>query len=94
MGTYASRGLFGVQLPLWYSLLTEFLHHAATQQFHSPLIQFALFLPDLFLDARESFLERIPLIFLLLDFAANGINVTMSAASWSSSLSVFGISSP
>ena len=29
-------------------------------------IQFALFLPDLFLDRGKSFLERIPLIFLLL----------------------------
>ena len=46
---------------------TEFLHHAATQQFRSALIQFALFLADLFLDRSESFLERIPLGFLLLE---------------------------
>ena len=55
------HGLFRVRVR------TEFLHHAVTQQCRSPFIQFALFLPDLFLDPRESFLERIPLIFLLLE---------------------------
>ena len=38
-----------------------------TQQCRAAVIQFALFLADLFLDGREFFLERVPRIFLLLE---------------------------
>ena len=50
-----------------FSVRIEFLHHPATHQFRTAFIQFALFLPELFLDGREFLLERITLIFLLLE---------------------------
>ena len=45
----------------------EFLHHAATHQFRTAFIQFALFLPELFLDGTEFLLKRTLLLLLLLE---------------------------
>ena len=55
------HGLFCVRVRI------KFLHHAATHQFRTAFIQFALFLPELFLDGTEFLLERILLLLLLLD---------------------------
>ena len=45
----------------------EFLHHAATRQFRTAFIPFALFLPELFLDGAEFLLEHILLLLLLIE---------------------------
>ena len=58
---FLQHGLFCVRVRI------EFLHHAATHQFRTPLIQFALFLPELFLDGTEFLLERILLLLLQLE---------------------------
>ena len=55
------HGLFCVPVRI------ELLHHAATHQFRTAFIQFALFLPELFLDGTEFLLERILLLLLLLE---------------------------
>ncbi len=57
----AQHGLFG------FPICREFSHHATTEQCPAPFIELELFCLDSLFDARDFFLERLPLFLLLLD---------------------------
>ena len=53
--------------PFGFPICREFSHHATTEQCRLPFIDLELFRLDTLFDARDLFLQRLPLFLLLLD---------------------------